>query len=59
MQKRTNSSATVEELQENYSSGILVLLLPVAEVELHPSQNTSHHKGLEAISILIADRAVR
>ena len=39
-----------EELQENHSSEVM----PVAVgVELLPSQNTSHHKVLEAISILL------
>ena len=56
LMKRKNSSAmVVGELQENYSSEVV----PVAVgVELLPSQNTSHHKVLEAISVLLACRVI-
>jgi len=57
LMKRKNSSVMVGGVQENYSSGAVPAAV-AAEVELLPSQNISRHKVLDAISILLACRAV-
>jgi hypothetical protein len=51
--KRKNLWVMVGGVQENYSSEMVRVAAAAAEVELLPLQNISHHKGLEAISILL------